>query len=91
MIEVWLAQQNSDLIEGRGSMVTKAAFTRMEDAERAAQMLDGVMGVGHGSVAHAPLKVYESLDEWEGDRNSEVRARALAKLTDAEKKALGIR
>jgi hypothetical protein len=33
MREVWLAQENADLTEGRGPMVTKGAFYNPAEAE----------------------------------------------------------
>lgn len=89
MYKVYPAQQNADLTEGRGPMVTKALFTSEGDAQRAAETLEGVMGHGHGKVG-APIVVYQSLAEYMDERYGEVRKQALAKLTREERRALGL-
>jgi len=89
MRTVWLAQENADLTEGRGPMVTKGAFFCKEDAERAAANLKRVYGFGHGEVAREPLEVWNSFEEWQQHNDNAVRSRALAKLTPEEREALG--
>ena len=84
---VFLAQRNSDMTEGRGPMVTIAAFTTEKDATLAAKG-QGVMGVGDGEVRS--LKVYGSFSEYLTDKNDALRVQALKKLTPEEKRALGL-
>ena len=90
MREVWLAQQDSDLTEGRGPMITKGAFWSPEEAQRCAERLPGVMGVGHGRVAATPLHVYDSFEEWQSGTDSALRDSAMAKLTSDERRVLGL-
>ena len=54
---VHLAQEDADLTEGRGPMVTIAAFANRQDAEKTVEGR-GVMGVGDGEVK--TLIVYDS-------------------------------
>lgn len=80
---------NADNIEGRGPMVHVAYFTHAIDANRAAKG-NGVMGVGDDDVKRVELRVFDSFNEYydvlsEGNRKS-----GLAKLTRAEKVALGL-
>jgi len=71
------AQENSDQIEGKGSMVTFAVFANIEDAVRAVQSR-GVMGVGAGEVTEVEVKPLASYKEWEDFKASDTHYRRLA-------------
>lgn len=88
MKTVWLALKNADMTEGRGPMVTIAAFNEQRDATRAVTGW-GVMGVGDGDVE--PLLVYDSFNEYNEKKLMERRNKALAKLTREDREVLGIR
>ena len=61
-LEVYAAVRNSDLTEGRGSLVVFAYFMNLTAAVKAVQGQD-VMGT-NGSVYTASIKVWNSFDEW---------------------------
>lgn len=88
MLKIYAAQQNADLQEGRGPMVPKGYFTQLSDAETFAKTLPGVMGVGHGEVI--AIEVCEELADHPAWTKERLRESALAKLTVAERKALGL-
>ena len=83
---IYLAQENSDQTEGRGVMITFAAFTYRADAEMAVKG-HGVMGFGDGRVKE--VRVFDSYSEWASEVKLTLRQRALAKLTPAEREELG--
>jgi hypothetical protein len=85
MKTIYEATKNSDQTEGRGQTVRIAAFSKVNDARRAAKG-QGVMGYGDGDVQS--LEVYDSFEEYEGVNKKTLRKRALAKLTPEEKEAL---
>lgn len=59
-MKVYEAQENSDLTEGRGRMVTFAIFTNLEEAVKAVKG-HGVQGVGDGEVVETD--VYERAED----------------------------
>lgn len=44
----------------------------------------------YDTVREVNLEIFDTLEEWEVAENSKLRERALAKLTDTERRALGI-
>jgi hypothetical protein len=102
MITVYVVKENADQTEGRGPMIVRAAFTVENDAWQWADKFgNGIMGrkpssgswrgERYGDVLVEPLVVAESFEEHELVKRSALRKQALAKLTDAEKHALGIK
>ena len=98
MITIYNLYVNSDLAEGLGSMVFKAAFENKEDAEKAANEIDPYcvkgdkpqgLKSGWAEVRVAPLFKY--YDEYKDNSDEKNKKKALAKLTDYEKKVLGIK
>lgn len=91
----WEAYTNSDQTEGRGHDVTIAFFTRHEDAVRAAKRWsDANSRPWHpwmcACVREAPRpRVFESYADYEKQLTSDLKERALQKLTAEERKALG--
>lgn len=89
MIKIYAGMENSDLTEGRGPMVAKGYFLNRADAEAfASTVLMGVMGVGCGEVKE--LDVYEDISEHPRWTTEMLKKSALAKLTKAERAALGV-
>lgn len=84
---IYLAQVNSDSTEGRGAMVTIGAFLS-ESNTRVAVRGKGVMGIGNGEVK--PLQVFDGLDAWRSEQEEEIKSRALRKLTNEERRVLGL-
>lgn len=87
MLKLYAAQENQDLTEGRGVMRLIAIFAREADAILAAKGR-GVMGHGDGEVS--VVIVYETWEEFAAKDLERIRQNALAKLTPAEIRALGI-
>jgi len=83
---VWAAREEIDKTEGKGGSRIFAYFKKKEDAQQAAKH-KGVWGQD-GEVE--PIYVHSSFAEWQAHINQELRQRALAKLTEEEKRALGI-
>jgi len=81
MIPVFLVEVNADSIEGRGPMITEAAFTTSIDARKAARMLGGRV---------RELQVWTGLEEWPAGRKMKLVELARAKLTPEEREALGV-
>jgi hypothetical protein len=73
--------------DGRDAKVI-AYFTHKEDAEIIARG-KGCMGVGNGETT-PPLVVYTSLTDYCDSNPDALKAKALAKLTEEEKKILGL-
>ncbi len=88
-INVFEVRENADNIEGRGPMIHVAYFTNVADANRAAKG-KGVMGVRDNEVNKTQLTVFDSYDEYIEKVTENTRNQALAKLTRAEKIALGL-
>jgi len=87
MRTIYLARENMDQTEGRGPMITIAAFEEEKDAKKAVKGR-GVMGYGDGAVA--PLKVYSNFEDWKHGKMTEAKRTALEKLTEEEREALGV-
>lgn len=96
---IFLALKNADMTEGRGPMVTEAAFAKEIDANTFTDKQPGVMGrmsekgwskEKYGDWEVKPLVVFESLEEKIAWDNGKTRRRALAKLTPEERAALGL-
>jgi hypothetical protein len=88
--ECFEAYTNSDLTEGRGHKVSIGFFTHQSDAVQAAKKR-GVWG-SDASVEKATVKIriYESFDEYKNATDENIREKALSKLTDDEKRVLGL-
>lgn len=90
MITIYSVINNG--IDGLDSRVV-ARFTSKEDAERASIGF-GTMGYGNGQIIDH--KVYESYDEYDpgnigyNKKMEHAKNAALAKLSDVEKKLLGL-
>lgn len=81
---------NSDDIEGRGSSIDIAYTTNELTAKKIAKGR-GVMGRDASVQPFSKVyKLYGTFEEFEEDRKKTIKASALNKLTDEEKKALGL-
>lgn len=97
MKTIYLVKKNSDTTEGRGPMVIDCAFTKENDAKTYIDDKPGVMGrkakwseEKYGDWQVEPLVVFETIEErnkWDKDA---IKRAALAKLTPAERKVLGL-
>lgn len=85
MKSIYLAQVNSDSVEGRGYMETIAIFWGRPDAEKAVEGR-GPMGMSNGDVVEA--YVYDNIYEWKSHKRAQLRAEVLARLTPEEREAL---
>lgn len=91
LTDVYEASYNSDSTEGRGYGVHLGYFTHEKDAKKAVIGM-GVMGTpGDVRKITTSFVVYDTFAEYETARAEDARASGLAKLTHAEKKALGIK
>lgn len=89
---VYAARRNSDMIEGRGYPVIVALFEKESDAVEVAKGREfAVMGVllGHKPDV-VPIRLYESAEEYKQEFQDAARKRALAKLTEDERRILGV-
>ena len=77
-MEVWEAFQ----WDGGERQNSVGLFTTKEDAK--------VVAGQHGSVSRKVLLVFSSVEEYEHNTRAELRKRAIAKLTPAERAALGV-
>lgn len=94
---VYLTQRNADLTEGRGPMVIDKCFANKKHAE---DYIDAQTGVQNrtgpwsnkedGDWIVTPIKVYYKAVDAVKENNEKLKKSALAKLTPAEKKALGL-
>jgi hypothetical protein len=98
MITIYNVYVNSDLAEGLGSMVFKAAFENKEDAEKAANEIDPYcvkgdkpQGLKSGWADIRVSLLFKDYQEYKNFSDEEIKKRALAKLDDYEKKVLGIK
>jgi hypothetical protein len=89
MFHIYAALQNADLTEGRGPMIPRAHFTMENDCNAFLLTLDGIFGSRQGLECEC-VTVYEKLLECPDYREEVVRAQALSKLTEEEKKILGL-
>jgi len=89
---------NSDGVEGRGPDVVAARFVRRDDAVAVCEDKrfwgkHGVMGTKIDPKYHVRevvVPLFDSVPDYWNYDVEEVKKKALAKLTDAEKKALGL-
>ncbi len=102
MFIIYQVTENADKTEGRGPMVPVAAFRNKHDAEHFVDRREGVMGrlPKEGLIAynrrfgnyldHAinEVKVWDTLAEYSGENDAAIAKRALAKLTDEERRVL---
>lgn len=85
MTKIWLVWANSDNIEGRGRDEVKYICATEELANKMAQGL-GPMGCSNGRVTMS--YVLEQVEDAQKQHQQELMQRALAKLSDEEKRAL---
>lgn len=97
MITVYAAYRNWDTTEGRGPMVLDKAFKNKADADTYIDGQGGVMGrkakwsqEKYGDWRVEAIRVFESLDDATKDHDRELRKSALAKLSDDERRVLGV-
>lgn len=89
MQNIYVVRQNSDMTEGRGAMIPKIAFTTAVDANEASKGMHAYReDDGMADVVAFPL--YSSIHDFNENNDKAVKAKALAKLTDYEKKILGL-
>lgn len=87
---IWGVYSNTDSMEGRGSDILVGYFTSYSDACLAAEGR-GVMGTAAEiRKEDISISVYESYSEFEDLDTKKIKERALNKLTNQEKKALGL-
>jgi len=81
--------RNADTTEGRGPMVHFALAADLETADKIAERVPKIMGVGR---AHHIVErfVFETLFDFDEYNEGAVREAALNKLTALEKRALGL-
>jgi len=85
----WEAYTNSDLTEGRGSDVTIAFFTNEAAAIRAARGR-GPMGSDAYVRPHQKPMIFDSYEAYAASQKQDIRRQALAKLSQEEKRELGL-
>lgn len=90
MFHIYAALQNADLTEGRGPMIPRAHFTMEDNCHAFLLTLDGIYGSRQGLECEC-ITVYETLQECPDYQDKVVRAQALSKLTEEEKRVLGLR
>ena len=86
-MQIYLAYVNSDSTEGRGHDVLVGAFKNLNDALSVVKGR-GPMGASDGELSCITL--YESLHEYDSEKKSEIRRKAMQKLTEEEQLALGL-
>lgn len=91
-ITIYSVYEPMDTIEGRGGNRILGHFMYREVAEHVLrEYATGVMGSKSGTGIHEiEVNVSESVFDYEDSRKEKVRKSALAKLTEEEKKALGL-
>lgn len=91
-ITIYSVYEPIDTIEGRGGNRILGHFMYREVAEHVlSEYATGVMGSKSGTGIHEiEVDVSESVFDYEDSRKEKVRKSALAKLTEEEKKALGL-
>jgi hypothetical protein len=86
-INVFEASHNSDSAEGRGRSVHDGYFVHKKDADRAAKG-KGCMGTA-GDVDDVELIIFDTYEEFKGEKDNQLRTQALNKLSAEEREALG--
>jgi hypothetical protein len=64
--DIYVARQNADLTEGRGPYVPRGYFFVRAEAEKANEMLMGVMGTANEAKVDT-VKVYLTAQDWHDD------------------------
>jgi len=100
-MKIYLVYRNSDMTEGRGSMLLDEAFIHQKDADEYADTKSGIMGFrpknghwrdsGHGDWTVVERKVHESSLVEELQQREALRQQALGKLSDEELGVLGLK
>lgn len=97
MLIIYQTNRNSDTTEGRGPMVPDLAFTKRSLAETYIDGQPGVQGrtgkwsqEKYGDWNISEVEVLDELPENIEKKKQEIRKRALNKLTDEERKVLGL-
>ncbi len=90
MKNIYLVRVNADTTEGRGPMVPKATFTNEQDAIAVEKTMHPYR-VDDGLVDVIVFPLYTSIDDYRDNNEKSVKEKALAKLTDYEKKLLGLK
>jgi len=84
------AYTDSDLNEGKGHKVTIGYFTNQADAYKAVQG-KGVMGSDGNVSSHViDIKIFENYEEYIVVSDEKIKQIALGKLSEVEKKVLGL-
>lgn len=94
---IFAVKANRDQTEGKGPMYTVARFSNKEEAIQLQISKDfardyGVQGTPYAAsdVEEEEIKVYDSFAEYSLEKREDIRKRALAKLTQEEKRVLGL-
>ena len=101
MIKIYKVYCESDMTEGRGPKKLVLAFLNENDAWDYANKQSGIMGrkptkgdwrtySGGRDWDVKPMNAYETLEESTKEHKEKLKKSALAKLTQAEKQALGL-
>lgn len=97
MKTIFAAYCESDMVEGRGPKIIDLCFTKEKDAKDYIDEQPGIMGrkmkwseEKYGDWQVRRIIVLESLSEMKCLEQEKLKNKALAKLTDAEKEALGL-
>jgi hypothetical protein len=98
MDKIFLAYRNADTTEGRGPMVIDKAFRHRNDALSYIDDKPGVMGrtakwsqEKYGDWKVEEIVVYSNLTEANNFDFDQAKAKALSKLTEDEKRILGLK
>lgn len=96
-MKIWQTYRNSDEIEGKGPMVLDLTFLHKEHAERYIDEQLGVMGkrfkwstkkYGDWMIKEVDVIDFDIIEK--GELDYKLKMRALSKLNDEEKQALGL-
>jgi hypothetical protein len=93
MAEVYIVMKNSDMEEGRGPMLIDCVFSSLVEATAWAEGRYDYYGFGAVRQGWANIRtehVFESVQEASDRSTRRLRQQALAKLSEAERKALGV-
>ena len=97
MNTIFAVYRNSDMTEGRGPMIIDSLWSDLQEAKKYIDIQPGIQGrmakwstMKHGDWYIEELKVYNTSDQKNKEDNEIIRVRALNKLTDKERKVLGL-
>lgn len=76
--------------DGRGASYHVAYASRMSVAQEIAKGKGCMGGAGSISKVKKAIKVYDSIEEYKSEQEEQIKVAALAKLSDEEKRALGL-